>query len=361
MANRNVIFNPREIIAACEKAKAEGGDRPLAKVFSIEESARPGPNGTKYMGLHAKVPGKAGRLMVRFTKEKHVGQIAPLDEAEVARINAERGDKYGSLKKRDRHPTMNFQKYKAKIEVDDSGRPKGDLPGVDQQSEYFRVVELVDEFFYEEMDARLKDGRIILRDARRKEYPAEAVVVPSTKIVPMIQTHVSMESKKNPGMELVNPLCRTNMKFDKDTNMAKKAQFFDFTKSHKDPKTGKPTFEPLTFDGHPVTGHNVHLIPSHSTVSGIANLNAVCASNMGLSVPTEVEVLIVEPPVHIGVSVTDVFEDDDGFDFDDNEADKKNVEHDLKANPAPAAVPETAAVAEDDLAGVLSDLGVDDS
>ena len=105
-----VFFNCSELIAACEAAKA--GSKPLSTVFSIDTTARPGPNGTKYMGLHASVPGKKGRLMVRVVREKHVGQIPPLDDGEVTRINAERGRKYGGVKKRDRHPTLNVQMYK---------------------------------------------------------------------------------------------------------------------------------------------------------------------------------------------------------------------------------------------------------
>jgi hypothetical protein len=368
--NSNVIFNCSEVIAACKGAKAAG--QSLSTVFSIETTARPGPNGTKYMGLHCSVPGKKGRMMLRVVKEKHVGQIAPLDDAEVARINAERGGKYGGVKKRDRHPTLNVQKYNVRVETDDAGRPKGDLPGEENVSEYFQVCQFVDEFFYETMQARLADGSIILRDARRKDYPPGAIVVPSTKIVPFYQTHVSMESKTNPGAELANPISRTNMKFDKDTGMPKKVTFFDFTKSHRDAKTGKRSFEPLVFDGHPVTAHNVHLIASHSVFSGIVNMNAVCASNMGLSIPNEMEVVIVEPPATRGVGVDDVFEDgmfDDGDFPEDGEAKDEAPAEPAAAEPAapaepaaaPAPAPATAAVAEDDLADVLGDLGVEDA
>lgn len=308
----NVIFNCSEVIAAC---KAAG--QSLETVFSLETNARPGPNGTKYINFYCSVPGKKGRMMLRVVKEKHVGQIAPLDDAEVARINAERNGKYGVVKKRDRHPTLNVQKYKVHVETDGDGRPKSDLPGEENLSEYFQVCQFVDEFFYKTIQARLADGSIILRDARRTDYPRGAIVVPSVKIAPVYQTHVSMEAKINPGAELANPISRTNMKFDKDTGMPKKVTFHDYTKTHRDPKTGKRTFEPLVFDGHPVTANNVHLIASHSVFSGIVNMNAVCASNMGLSIPKDMEVVIVEPPATRGVSVDDVFEegvyDADGF------------------------------------------------
>ena len=367
MAANKVIFNCSELIVACEAAKSAG--QPLSTVFSMETTARPGPNGTKYMGLSASVPGKAGRLMVRVVKEKHVGQIAPLDDAEVARINADRGTKFGTLQKRDRHPTLNVQMFKVAVETDDAGRPTGDLPGDDQKSEYFRVVQFVDEFFYETMTARLADGSVVLRDARRKDYPAGAIVVPSAKIVPLFQSAVSMESKKNPGVELANPICRTNMKFNKDTAMPMKVTFFDFAKSFINDKGGRG-FEPLTFDGHPVTGHNVHQIASHSVFSGIVNMNAVCASNMGLSIPSEMEVVIVEAPVARGVGVEDVFEDG-MFDDDDFPVKPAATNEPAAAETATVTATEVAAevakgsapaqaMGEDDLAGVLSDLGVAD-
>ena len=100
------------------------------------------------------------------------------------------------------------------------------------------------------------------------------------------------------------------MKFDKDTGIPKKATFYDYTKSDRDAETGRRTFEPLTFDGHPVTAYNIHMISSHSIFSGIVNMNAVCASNMGISIPSEMEIVVVEPPTTGGVGVDDVFDSD---------------------------------------------------
>jgi hypothetical protein len=355
MASTEVIFNCSEIIAACEKAKAAG--RPLSDVFYLETTARPGPNGTKYIGLYCSVPGKKGRLMVRVKRERHVGKIHPLDEAEVARINAERGGKYGGVKKRDRQPTLNVQKYNVHVETDDAGRPKGDLPGKENLSKYFQVCQFLDEFFYETMQARIADGSIVLRDARRKDYRPDAIVVPSTKIVALYQSHVTMEDKSNPGAELANPICRTSMKFNMETGMPQNVTFGDYTKMHRDAKTGTRSFGPLLFDGHPVTAHNVHLIAPRSVFSGVVNMDAVCSSNMGLSIPMSMATVIVERPATRGVSVNDVFDDDD-FDDDDNfpEEDREAPAEPTAAAPAPA--PATAAVAEEDLAAMIGDLEI---
>lgn len=246
-----VIFNCDEIVGACKGAKEAG--KPLSTVFSISTSAHSGQNGTKYMDLTATVPGKRGRLMLRVVKEKHVGVIPPIDDAELARLNAEHSGEYGLLKKRNRHPTIQVQKYKERVATDEEGRPKGCLPPDDQKSPYFEVCQYLDEFFYNTMSERLDKGKIVLRDARRKEYPADAIVVPNAKVIPLYQSHVSMESKNNPGRELANPICRTNMKFDAETGMAKRVEFYDKTKRHRDAKTGKIVYEPLTFDGNAVT------------------------------------------------------------------------------------------------------------
>lgn len=100
------------------------------------------------------------------------------------------------------------------------------------------------------------------------------------------------------------------MKFDAVTEMPNKIKFYDFTRSFYD-KDGKRSFEPLRLGGNPNTAHNIHLIKSHSQVSGIVKLDAVCSSSMGLSIPVGFEVLIVNPPPQYGVSVKDVFEHTD--------------------------------------------------
>lgn len=338
--NENVIFTCKELINACKGAVESGAG--LQSVFSIAQTPRSGPQGCKYQDLYASVPGKTGRLIVKVVKEKHVGQIVPLDEAELAKLNASRGDKYGVMNKvRDRNPTLNVQKYKVYVKTDDSGAPIGELPGAEQVSDYFQVVAFVDEFFYETMNRLIAEKKVMVHNPRNKDTPSNSVFVPSTKIVPMFQSQVSATSNKNPGMELVNPISRIDMKFDPKTGLPSKTAFFDYTTEYRDEVTKKKAFEPLLFDGQPVTASNIHMLASNSTFSGIVNMNAICYSNMGISIPTRLEIVIVEPPPVRSIDVSDVFGDSD-----DDDSSSAN-----KATPAMNA---------EEVDSMVSGLGLDD-
>lgn len=61
--------------------------------------------------------------MVLFMREKHVEQITLLE-------------------KRDRHHTINIQKYKVRVETDDQGHPTDALPSDAQTSEYYEMDRL---------------------------------------------------------------------------------------------------------------------------------------------------------------------------------------------------------------------------
>lgn len=329
---QKVIFDCQEVVDACNAALST--DKGLESVFAISTTARAGPNGVKYLDLSATIPGKSGRFVLRMKKERSVGEIAPATDDEVARLNATRNDKFGPLKKRDRHPSIGVQKYKVRIETDDAGRPVGDLPGDDQCSLYFRVLEYLDQFFYATMKARIADGTVVEIDARA-EFAPGVIQVSSTKVVPAYQSHVSAQSRTNAGAKLANPITRANMKFDKDTGAPMRVKFFDFSKRFRG-AAGNVDFEPLTFDGEPVTAYNVHNIRPGSTISGVVNLNAVCCSNLGISIPAAFEIVVVDAPVSFAVSVGDAFEAG-AFDDEDMPA---------SAAGAPAAAAPAAAGAD---------------
>ncbi|GFR88960.1 BA71V-CP312R [Elysia marginata] len=316
---QKIIFNCDELIAACEAAETAG--KSLSAVFSIDTYARPGPNNSKYMGLYATVPGKTGKLTIRVIKEKHVGQIPPLDEAEVARLNTERNGGYAYksvVKKRDRNPTLNVQMYKNRVEA---GVPLGDVA----KSEYFRVCQYVNTFFHEAMEKRIKEGTIVVRDSSKPQLSSAfgAVTVSCLRIIPVFQSCLSERNPTNPCAELVNPICRTSMRFDSETGAPKRMKFYDYTKKYYDKASGKRQFEALTLGGHPVSAHNVHMIRPQSIFSGIVNMRSVCASPMGLSIPCEMDIVIVELSFDGKVNIDDVFEYDSSSD-DDDESSSEN-------------------------------------
>ena len=310
-SSKKEFLRAREIISACEDAIASSkpGERPLAKIFSIGPKARSGPQGVQYLDVYCTIPGKKKcQLRVQFVNERIAGRIDPLDEAEVHRLNQTLGDnKFPPYKKRDRKPQLGTQKYAAFIRTDQEGKPEEDLPE-ELRSDYFKVIEYVNEFFSEEMAMRLADKKIGLFDAKfAASYPPDFITAKNTKIVSMIQLHFTPD-QKNPTkvVPLANPIWRISISFDK-SNMPRKAQLFDRTK----PSAGN-ILEPLLFDGCPVTANNIHNLASRSIVSGIVDLGSVCLSNMGISLLAELELAVVSPPVRVeSISLTEAFNEEE--------------------------------------------------
>jgi hypothetical protein len=307
-----IIFSCPEIIEAHNESVA--AQKP--PIFSIKPECRPGSNGVSYSTILCTIGKKVGPLLIRVLGEVHVGKIAPMDQLEVDKMNAESDGKY-PVEKRDKTPTMNVQKYICRIETDDDGKPIGELPGDDKLSPLFRVLELIDKWFYDTIKERLDSGSIVLRDPRQKVYPAGATVVANTKIASVIQTTVSMSSKKNPGQDLANAICRLPMKFNRETGMPRKSQaFYDASKPYVDAKTGKRGFKMLMYDGAPVSAHNVHNIKTRSRFSGVLQADTCCYSNLAISNPCDLTTVIIEPPVEFeAFDLEDIIGDafDDAF------------------------------------------------
>jgi hypothetical protein len=313
MANstKKEFFRAREVISACEAAIASSdpGERPLAKIFSIGTRARPGPQGVQYLDVYCTLPEKKPyKLRLQIVNEKHSGRIDPLDESVVHLLNQTLGENRVPFKKRDRKPQISIQKYATYIRTDQEGKPEEPLPE-EQRSGYFRVIEYLNEFFNDEINRRLKDNKIGIFDARlAATYPPDFITAKNVKVVSMIQSHCTPDPK-NPTkvMPLANPISRISMSFDKN-NMPRKAQFFDGTKRGGT----NNTFEPLLFDGCPVTANNIHNLASRSIVSGIVDLGSVCLSNMGISLLAELELVVVCPPVREeSISLADAFSEDE--------------------------------------------------
>jgi hypothetical protein len=356
---QKVVFNAQEIVDACELALKEG--RGLNSVITFGEKYRPGANNTKWGSVFARVGEKHGELnAVRIVNEKHTGRIAPATQAQADAINRKLGPEQNRVEPRDRDPTLNIQKYDKFIETNDDGTPTGELPGEEHLSTYFRMMEFIDQAFYETFSERKASKKIVEPD-EADGAPAGALIVSNAKIVRMVQTRVSPNAKKNPGMKLINPMTRIKMKFDKDTGLPTKAQYFDASKPYK--TEGKTQFEVLTFDNEPVTSDNIHGIQGGSRITGLINVGSFCITSMGISQPASTKLIVVKPPEREEFSQDDIFGDMDisqmGFDLenvptrDSNDADSAKAAN--EAAKTADATDKTAEVAADGETGGVID------
>lgn len=229
------------------------------------------------------------RLVVHFINEKHVGQKHP-----------------------ERDFTINFQKYKLNVDIGDP------LPDDSEKSKFFEMIEFIDEFFYKEMQTRIDEKRIGVRSNRRRKkdsLPRDAITVENIRIIPLMRTHVSKESKTNPEAELSNPIVRSAVKINK------KLKLYDHTKEYSrkvntgNGKEERTYYKHLTCNGEKVTEFNIHeVVKSKSLLKGIIRMHAVCALNMGLSIPRNAEVLVVKPPAleegFHKLDINDVFDEE---------------------------------------------------
>lgn len=391
-AAKKVIFNAPDVaarLAALKKAAVEDGKEESAwwtPALKIEwTSLRKGNNGTQWVSVSfTDANGVTGRLIVRINGERHTGQIMPASEAGVAELAARVKNPNAKIEKRTKKPSIQIQKWAAQVKTaedgvtvlaDADGQPM--LPGDEMLSPYYEVACLVSEAFTSEAKDRVDRGLALLTKAAemkradkavtaqavveafaaangprrpggmilssesvgafRKLFPAQkdtdlltkgAAITSNVKIANLVQEYIGDQAKKNAGLPLPNPMTRVAMNFDGTTGIAQMA-FFD--KSAPYMAEGKQKYEIGRVDGDPVNADNVHkFVLSRSSLDGIFNLDSVCFSNMGISMPVKAEVLVVDKPSSREVSLDDVY--DDG----------------VYAAPAPAAgveekAPETAA------------------
>lgn len=262
----SVIFDVDEVLQACDKVVLEG--RSLANVFTLGKSAHSGPHGTKYIPLYCNVPGKSGRLQLRFFHEKMAGQISPNDDNEAARLSALYGR---NIKKRFGDSAIGIQKI----------NPEG------QKSKYFAVIEHLSNFFSTEIQERFQ-AKMLLPYVQKGKHPRDAIVTGNPTVICPIQTHVSKNSP-NAGQELKNPITRMTLKFSTQPGI------YGFASGYYD-TDNKPRFKPLLINGELVTAANIHHLKSKSEVSGIVKLDVVCLSKMGISIPSQILILLVRQP-----------------------------------------------------------------
>jgi hypothetical protein len=349
---------------AAAKAAANGGDegRWWADVLKFDfTNVRAGANSTKWSSVeYTDENGVTARLLVRIAGEKHTGQIMPTTDAAVAELAAKIKNPQIKIEKRTRKPSLQIQKWRAQVKTAEDGvtilkDEAGNLllPSDDKRSDYYTVASLVGEAFEFEINDRLNrgaaliakanelkkqpaakilaefnatqpprsQGDMILGDAQtkvlQKIFPTQsdidtlikgAIIVTNMKVASLVQETISSQSKKNAGCRLPNPMTRVAMNFVKDTGLAQLAfhdKGFPFTEG------GKQKFEVAKVGADPINETNVHMfVLPRSEADGIVNMDSVCFSSMGISMPVKAELLLILKPKQQGVSADDFWEDD---------------------------------------------------
>lgn len=417
-AAKKVIFNAPDVaarLAALKKAAVEDGKEESAwwtPALKIEwTSLRKGNNGTQWVSVSfTDGNGVTGRLIVRINGERHTGQIMPASDAGVAELAARVKNPNAKIEKRTKKPSIQIQKWAAQVKTaedgvtvlaDADGQPM--LPGDEMLSPYYEVACLVSEAFTSEAKERVDRGLALLTKAAemkradkavtaqavveafaaanaprrpgdmilssenvgafRKLFPAQkdtdlltkgAAITSNVKIANLVQEYISDQAKKNAGLPLPNPMTRVAMNFDGTTGIAQMA-FFDKSAPYK-AEEGKQRYDIGKVGGDPVNADNVHkFMLSRSSLDGIFNLDSVCFSNMGISMPVKVEVLVVDKPSSREVSLDDVYDDDGVYAAP---APAAGVEEKAPETAAPrAAAPAAAAPAEENYDDLLGELG----
>jgi hypothetical protein len=285
--NPKVLFTAEEVVAACEAAKADG-DATYSTVFTIAPGGR-SSGAAHYFDLYARAGGKNAKLFIRFKNERFAGRIQPLTGGEYTRDPT-------------RTPTLGIRKYPDLTDDEPA-------PGLTEESAYFKAIECVDTFFQASVAKLLSEG-VLYKKAR--DAAAGGTKIKNDAVIHLFQSMVSPSAKENPGQPLTNPITRLGMKFDDSGLPRQGTEYYDRTKRVPDPDVpGGFRYEELKLDGEPLSASNVHKILPGSRISGVAELSAVCASTMGISVPMAVRCLFVELAQPKKFSAADVFGDDE--------------------------------------------------
>jgi len=412
------IFNAHAVAArlAALKAAAESEEArwwtPALKFEWVQP--RKGNNGTQWTSVsYTDENGVSGRLVVRINGERHSGQIMPSTDAGLAELTLKVKNPKVALKKRDKKPSVQVQKWSAQVKTaedgisplyDDDGQAL--LPGDDKLSPYYQASAFISEAFVAEASERVERGAALVMKAAelkrtdkqvtaqavleafnaaqgsrrpgdivlstenvanlRKVFPAPkdldlltkgATVTSNVKIAALVQEYISSQAPRNAGMQLPNPMTRFAMNFDATTGVSQMA-FYD--KDQPYTEEGRQRYEVGRVEGDPVNADNIHkFVVSRSTLDGIVNMDSVCFSNMGISMPVKAEILVVAKPGDKDVDLDDVY-DDEGCAYTPTDpvpaAGAPAATGSAPAAPARGALPAAAADQDENYDDLLADL-----
>jgi len=287
-------------------------------------------------------------LTIRFNDAVQIGQLAPSTEAGLQEMLEAAGPKAGArgntraMAVLSKKPCVTTGKYKVQVKTAEDGITVLSPPSDQDRNDYYYLVEAVNEVFAAECGARVDRGLALVAAAAagkkagktaadiiadfikaqavvaepsyvilvseqmlaiRKQFSAQkdidvltkfSLVVPSTKIVSLVQEFIANSAQQNAGCPLPNPLTRININFDADGRAV--TMIFDKSKPFIG-EDGKQKFEMATVDGRPVDATSIHkMIRPRARIDGIVSLDAICTSPMGISLPVKFKVLVVSPP-----------------------------------------------------------------
>lgn len=361
-------FKASDIVAHFKQLKSTGTEKWWNNYISFEWTRiRLGKNSTKWITLrYTPDPStiKPRRLTVSIRNEVHSGQIMPSLPEDVVELKAKFPE--ARIELRTMKPSLQFQKWSKQVPTQDDRitpvvNENGEqvVPDDEYLSTYYQLAHDIDDIFKYEMRQRTERGTLmtvylnqakeinvkeihdkighitdcdtIIRDDdannirdkysdKFSELMKGVLTVSSTKIGTIIQERISDKAVKNKGVKLPNPMTRITMPFDNKPlkpGMAPPITVLDKTKPFK--LNGRKGYDNATFNGKPVDLNNVHaFIPSRSVIDGIINMDSVCFSQLGISLPVKASLIVVQQPIKRENNVISMCNDIYGDDFDDD-------------------------------------------
>lgn len=304
---------------------------------------RPGKNATKWVSIRytndLTVPHR--RLSVIIRNEVHIGQIMPTRQEDVVELKSKFPEMRVEI--RTTKPTIQFQKWSTQVRtqedkvsyiLDNEGKPV--LPDDKYLSVYYQLASDVEYMFKQEVKQRVDRGNLmslyllqnpestpkeirdkighvndcdtIIRDDEaisiRENYNGSnellkgVLTITSTKICSIIQDRISDKAPKNKGVKLPNPMTRVTIPVGDKPKVTGAQPFNILDKSKLIVVNGKKGFDTAKVGDNPIDNDNIHsFIVSRSIIDGIVNMDYICFSQMGISLPVKAQTIIVQQPI----------------------------------------------------------------
>jgi hypothetical protein len=364
--DRRIGFKVRDVIEHFKTLKESGEEKWWSEYLQFEWNNVRNSSNTKWVSIKYRnnLTTPFSRFSVVIVDELHIGQIMPATDEDVAEIKEKNPD--SRCEKRQTKASLQIQKWSKMVQtqedrislVIENGKPV--LPEEKYLSNYFQVASFIDEAFKYELKERIerytsiilylaqhkkctdtietiqdirktighvKEGDTIIQDSESKslkekfpnthhEFIKGFIIVNNTKLFPIVQEYISEKAIRNKGMKLPNPMTRITIPFDFKT-LASQCTILDKNKPFTN--NGRIGYEQATVNDLPINSLNVHkFITSRCVIDGIINMDSMCFSQLGISVPVKVNTIIVKQPEKTENNILNICENI--YDFSINES-----------------------------------------